>query len=83
MSVKKKAAMIIAAALFAIWWMQAKGYEKGRARIIAENEACFDRHEKGDTDGTFSRSNQMYCDFIYRPSDMDSLPARLYEFLVR
>jgi hypothetical protein len=79
----KKKAMIIAAVLFAVWWMQAKGYEKGRARIIAENGACFDRHEKGDPDGTYSRSTQLYCDAIYTPRDMDSITARLYEFLVR
>jgi hypothetical protein len=79
----KKYMMVIALAAGAVWWMQAKGYEKGRARIFAENDACVARLEKGDTDGAFLRSNQMYCDAIYNTRQMDGVPERLYEFLVR
>jgi hypothetical protein len=80
---KKKYAIAIALAAFAVWWMQAKGYEKGRERIFAAHDSCMARLSKNDPDGTFYKSNLMYCDSIYRPSDMNDIGARLYELLVR
>ena len=80
---KRKYAVAIALAAFAVWWMQARGYEKGRARIIAEIDACTDRLSKGDPDGIFTNSSIKYCEATYRLSDMDDIGSRLYEFLVR
>jgi hypothetical protein len=83
MTTGRKSMIAIALAACAVWWMQAKGYEKGRARIFAENDACVARLEKGDPEGRFLISNEKYCDLTYSPRQMDSVPERLYEYLVR
>jgi hypothetical protein len=77
---KKKYAVAIALAAFAVWWMQAKGYEKAKTRIYAEIDACTDTIDRGVYP---SNSTIKYCETTYRLSDLDSVWSRLYEFLVK
>jgi hypothetical protein len=76
---KKKYAIAIALAAFAVWWMQAKGYEKAKARIYAEIDACTDRIDGA----SLSNVTVRYCEQTHGLSDLDSVWSRLYEFLLK
>jgi hypothetical protein len=76
----KRLGLIALAAGAVLWWMQAKGYEKAKARIYAEVDACTDRIEPGVYP---SNSTIKYCETTHRLSDLDDVWSRLYEFLVR
>jgi hypothetical protein len=76
----------IAVAAFAVWWMQAKGYEKGMARQTQEFNACMSDNDAMNHIGMMKHPE--YFDRCVSQFGDSGLPlstttGRLYEFLIR